>query len=81
MRGSGKQEFCLSNSYQDVLAHQKLRDEFVEYLIMESDNPALQPAREIIERIHCRDFYHIVDVIDVHKHRKQLNDLSDQQVR
>ena len=66
--GRGGRRFWLSEaSLEDMEAHAKLVDEYVEYKILETDSrdiPELAEAQEILRRINHRDFWKDVGKVD-----------------
>ncbi len=55
----------LSKSCDDVAAHLKMTDASVNNRIVDSQDPELEYARELLDRIERRDFYHVVASINV----------------
>ena len=47
---------------------------------MESDEPRLRPAQDLLRRVHARDFYRIVAELDVQGSAEAIKGLSNKQV-
>ena len=67
VRGTGGRLLSLSESVNDVMAHERLYDANVNSRIEDSEDPALEPARELLDRIERRDLYGAIHSIDVAK--------------
>ena len=57
----------LSESVDDVMAHERLYDANVNSRIEDSEDAALEPARELLDRIERRDLYVAIHTVDVAK--------------
>ena len=57
----------LSESVDDVEAHERLYDANVNSRIEDSEDSALEPARELLDRIERRDLYVAIHTVDVAK--------------
>ena len=57
----------LSESVDDVVAHERLYDANVNSRIEDSEDAALEPARELLDRIERRDLYVAIHTVDVAK--------------
>ena len=55
----------LSESVNDVMAHERLYDAKVNSRIEDSEDPALEPARDLLDRIERRDLYDAIHTVDV----------------
>ena len=55
----------LSESVNDVAAHERLYDANVNSRIEDSEDPELEPARELLDRIERRDLYSAIHTVDV----------------
>ena len=55
----------LSESVDDVVAHERLYDANVNSRIEDSEDPELEPARELLDRIERRDLYDAIHTVDV----------------
>ena len=50
-------------------------------MIMECPNPALRPAKDLLRRIHARDFYRVIEELDVQAGAKAIEGLSNKKVK
>ena len=65
VRGTGGRLLSLSESVNDVMAHERLYDAKVNSRIEDSEDPALEPARDLLDRIERRDLYDAIHTVDV----------------
>ena len=65
VRGKGGNLLTLSESVNDIVAHESLYDANVNSRIEDSEDPALEPARELLDRIERRDLYDAIHTVDV----------------
>ena len=65
VRGKGGNLLTLSESVDDVVAHERLYDANVNSRIEDSEDSALEPARELLDRIERRDLYDAIHSVDV----------------
>ena len=67
MRGKDGNLLSLSESVDDVVAHERLYDANVNSRIEDSEDAKLEPARELLDRIERRDLYVAIHTVDVAK--------------
>ena len=65
MRGKDENLLTLSESVNDVVAHERLYDANVNSRIEDSESPALERARQLLDRIERRDLYVALHTVNV----------------
>lgn len=63
-------------SLTDMSAHECLTDEYLEFKIMESEDPSILPAKTLLQRMKRRDLYVVIMSIDA----QQLGNCSKTEV-
>jgi bacterioferritin (cytochrome b1) len=77
MKGENGAELALSETYKDVVAHQKLDESGIATRIADSTQEEMRPARELLDRIWTRDFYPKLITINRGNWADKLSVLAD----
>ena len=65
IKGENDAELVLSETYKDVVAHQRLDESGIETRIEISIDPEMAPAQRLLNRILTRDFYIKIITLDL----------------
>ena len=76
---SGKKLTMTEASRTDIEAHERLNDEWINTMILECEDPEIEPAQKILERLDRRDFYKDIFDIDI-TDKPEMNKKKKQQI-